>query len=74
MFLVTKVSGENISAQKILHPLSKRTIKLMSRIYNTQTKRLKVVHRPTKMDPTIKTKPSQITVKPSGLYCSIPNT
>ena len=66
MFLVTKVSGENISAQKILHPLSKRPTKLMSKIYNTQTKRLKVVHRPNKMDPTIKTKPLSTTVKPSG--------
>ena len=57
MFLVTEVSGNNISSQKILHPLYKGPTKQMSKVYNTQSKRLKVVHKPAKLDNTLTTEP-----------------
>ena len=57
MFLVTEVHGDNISAQKILHPLTKGPTKLQSKVYNTQSKRLKVVHKPIKLDNTLKSEP-----------------
>ena len=57
MFLVTKVSGDEFSAQKILHPLSKKPTKLMSKVYNTKTKTVRLVHSPQKIGSESRTRP-----------------
>ena len=46
IFLAVAKDGEKIKVQKILHPLNKGPIKIMSKMYETNEKRLKMVHRP----------------------------
>ena len=46
MFLVTGKEADNISVQKVLHPLTKTPTKLMSKVYNTKQKHLHIIHRP----------------------------
>ena len=66
MFLVTKVSGDEILALKIIHPLSQKPTKLMSKVYNTRTKTVRLVHRPSKIDPENKTTPVTIATEKSA--------
>ena len=46
MYLVTS-SPETVTAQKILHPLSRQQTKFMSKQYSTNPKHLRIIHRPT---------------------------
>ena len=46
MYLAVAKDGEKVKVQKILHPLQKTPIKMMSKIYQTDEKRLRMIHRP----------------------------
>ena len=46
MYLVTDVHGDKIGVQRILHPLTTSTTKNMGKSYNTDSKRLRILHRP----------------------------
>ena len=46
IFLVTNKKNENITVQKILHPLKNTPTKIMSKTYNTKEKLLCPIHQP----------------------------
>ena len=45
MYIVTAKDGSTVDVQKVLHPLLEGKGKLMSKIYKTDQKRLKTIHR-----------------------------
>ena len=46
MFVVTSKNEDNVELQKLLHPLSRKPGKIMSKTYNTNQKHLVTIHRP----------------------------
>ena len=44
MYLAVGKEGEKVKIQKILHPLERTPMKIMSKIYQTDKKRLKMIH------------------------------
>ena len=50
MYLTVAKEGEKVKVQKILHPLERTPIKIMSKIYETDEKRLRMIHRPELID------------------------
>ena len=50
MYLAVAKDGEKVKVQKILHPLQETPIKIMSKTYETNEKRLKMIHRPEFID------------------------
>ena len=50
MYLAVAKEGEKVKVQKILHPLQETPIKIMSKTYETNEKRLKMIHRPEFID------------------------
>ena len=50
MFIVTGKKEDKVKVQKLLHPLSNQPGKVMSKVYTTDEKRLKTIHRPTMLD------------------------
>ena len=46
IYLVTNKEKENVSVQKIIHPLKGDQTKLMGKVYNTKEKLLRPIHRP----------------------------
>ena len=45
MYLTVAKEGEKVKVQKILHPLERTPIKIMTKIYETDEKRLRMIHR-----------------------------
>ena len=45
MFLVTEKDNNKVKVQKLLHPLTSGPGKVMSKVYETDEKRLKTIHR-----------------------------
>ena len=50
MFIVTSKTPDKIKVQKLLHPLKETPGKIMSKTYETDEKRLRVIHRPAPID------------------------
>ena len=46
MYIVTASTPETVTAQKILHPLSDGTTKIMSKQYTTHPKHIRILHSP----------------------------
>jgi hypothetical protein len=46
MFIVTAKTDDKVKVQKVLHPLSSGKGKFMSKVYQTDQKRLRTIHRP----------------------------
>ena len=46
MFIVTAKEGEKTKVQKVLHPLNQGNGRFMSKVYTTDEKRLRTIHRP----------------------------
>ena len=57
MYLVTSKDKEKVKVQKLLHTLKKSPGKIMSKSYETNEKRMRVIHRPTVDDEEIETIP-----------------
>ena len=53
IYLVTGQEGEKISAQRLLHSLSKDSIKFMSREYEINPKHLQRIHHPPSLESSI---------------------
>ena len=56
-FVVTGTRGGRVQAQKLLHPLDPGKVKLMSKIYDTDPKRLIAVNQPWRTRPPTPTQP-----------------
>ena len=50
IFIVTAKKDDKIKVQKVLHPFSEGSGKFMSKVYTTDQKRLKTIHRPSAVD------------------------